>query len=82
MQFLLQMRTLEIILDEAAVSLVWAVGAEIAQKNGVVTQKKMRRKGRKEEKREQGSEKRKKKEAHQFVAVARVPVQHRGEGLG
>jgi len=49
------MRTLEIILDEAAVSLVWAVGAEIAQKNGVVTQKKMRRKGRKEEKREQGN---------------------------
>jgi len=48
------MRILEIILDEAAVSLAWAVGAEIARKNGVVMQKKMRQKGRKEEKREQG----------------------------
>jgi hypothetical protein len=49
------MKTLEAVLGEAAASLVWAVGAGIAQKNGVVMQKKMRQKGRKEEKRGQGN---------------------------
>jgi hypothetical protein len=48
------MKTLETILDEAAVSLVWAVDAEIVRKNGVVMQRKMKQKGRKEEKKGQG----------------------------
>lgn len=48
------MKTLEPVLDEAAVRLVWAVGAEIARKNGVVMQRKMKQKGRKGEKKGQG----------------------------
>jgi hypothetical protein len=48
------MKTLETVLYEAAVSLVWAVDAEIVQKNGVVMQRKMKQKGRKEGKKGQG----------------------------
>jgi hypothetical protein len=48
------MKTLEAILDEAAVRLVWAVDAEIARKNGVVMQRKMKQKGRKGEKKGRG----------------------------
>jgi hypothetical protein len=48
------MKTLEAVLDEAAVRLVWAVDAEIARKNGVVMQRKMKQRGRKGEKKGQG----------------------------
>lgn len=48
------MKTLEAVLDEAAVRLVWAVDAESARKNGVVMQRKMKQKGRKGEKKGQG----------------------------
>jgi hypothetical protein len=48
------MKILEAVLDEAAVRLAWAVGAEIARKNGVVMQRKMKQKGRKGEKKGQG----------------------------
>lgn len=41
-------------MDEAAVRLVWAVDAEIARKNGVVMQRKMKQRGRKGEKKGQG----------------------------
>lgn len=48
------MKTLEAVLGEAAVRLVWAVGAENVRKNGVVMQRKMKQKGRKGEKKGQG----------------------------
>jgi hypothetical protein len=48
------MKTLEAVSDEAAVRLVWAVDAEIARKNGVVMQRKMKQRGRKGEKKGQG----------------------------